>query len=135
MRTAGCVSRSRLVALATRRPSISATAASAVRSGRASDSDTDGPPRRVPPALATAPSAMQPSADDAPAPAPTAAAGGSRFYVQKKVVVGNSSRYIPTDRRGDNEDVTHRWRVYVRAPPDVRTGRANRERCSSRIPV
>lgn len=43
---------------------------------------------------------------------------GSRFYVKKRVVIGNTSKYIPPERREDNDKSTHKWMVYVRGPPE-----------------
>ncbi|KAM6122414.1 LOW QUALITY PROTEIN: YEATS domain-containing protein 2 [Pterocles gutturalis] len=37
----------------------------------------------------------------------------SRLYVKKTIVVGNVSKYIPPDKRG-NDQSTHKWMVYVR---------------------
>lgn len=42
---------------------------------------------------------------------------GSRFYVKKRIIIGNTSKYIPPDRREDNDKSTHKWMVYVRGPP------------------
>eukprot|EP00794_Sanderia_malayensis_P016162 gene16162-17785_t len=42
----------------------------------------------------------------------------NRFYVTKKVIVGNISKFIPLDKREKNDQSTHKWMVYVRAPPD-----------------
>lgn len=42
---------------------------------------------------------------------------GSRFYVKKRVIIGNTSKYIPPDRREANDKSTHKWMVYVRGPP------------------
>lgn len=38
----------------------------------------------------------------------------SRFKVEKMIIVGNVSRYIPTDKRDDSDQSTHKWMVYVR---------------------
>uniref|UniRef100_A0A1A7YJJ0 YEATS domain-containing protein 2 n=1 Tax=Iconisemion striatum TaxID=60296 RepID=A0A1A7YJJ0_9TELE len=38
----------------------------------------------------------------------------SRLYVKKTIVVGNVSRYIPPDKREENDQSTHKWMVYVR---------------------
>ncbi|XP_072330857.1 YEATS domain-containing protein 2 isoform X2 [Scyliorhinus torazame] len=38
----------------------------------------------------------------------------SRLYVKKTIVVGNVSKYIPPDKREDNDQSTHKWMVYVR---------------------
>ena len=42
---------------------------------------------------------------------------GSRFYVKKRVIIGNTSKYIPPDRREEKDKSTHKWMVYVRGPP------------------
>lgn len=46
------------------------------------------------------------------------ASAGSRFYVKKRIIVGNTSKYISLDRREDNDKSTHKWMVYVRGPPE-----------------
>ncbi|XP_027717599.1 YEATS domain-containing protein 2 isoform X1 [Vombatus ursinus] len=38
----------------------------------------------------------------------------SRLFVKKTIVVGNVSKYIPPDKREDNDQSTHKWMVYVR---------------------
>ncbi|XP_077344501.1 YEATS domain-containing protein 2 isoform X2 [Lithobates pipiens] len=38
----------------------------------------------------------------------------SRRFVKKTLVVGNVSRYIPPDKREENDQSTHKWMVYVR---------------------
>ncbi|XP_059805668.1 YEATS domain-containing protein 2 isoform X2 [Hypanus sabinus] len=38
----------------------------------------------------------------------------SRLYVKKTIVVGNVSKYIPPDKREENDPSTHKWMVYVR---------------------
>ncbi|XP_078119789.1 YEATS domain-containing protein 2 isoform X1 [Sander vitreus] len=38
----------------------------------------------------------------------------SRLYAKKTIVVGNVSRYIPPDKREENDQSTHKWMVYVR---------------------
>ncbi|XP_067898037.1 YEATS domain-containing protein 2 isoform X2 [Heterodontus francisci] len=38
----------------------------------------------------------------------------SRFYIKKTIVVGNVSKYIPPDKREENDQSTHKWMVYVR---------------------
>ena len=43
---------------------------------------------------------------------------GSRFYIKKRIIVGNTSKYISIDRREDNDKSTHKWMVYVRGPPE-----------------
>lgn len=43
---------------------------------------------------------------------------GSRFYLKKRIIVGNTSKYISIDRREDNDKSTHKWMVYVRGPPE-----------------
>eukprot|EP01137_Pigoraptor_chileana_P020662 Opistho-2@83312 len=42
--------------------------------------------------------------------------GGSRFYVTKRIIVGNTSKYIPPDKREADDESTHKWMVYVRGP-------------------
>ncbi|XP_062617368.1 YEATS domain-containing protein 2-like [Saccostrea cucullata] len=39
-----------------------------------------------------------------------------RFKVKKRIVIGNVSKYIPVDRRDENDQSTHKWMVYVRGP-------------------
>ena len=46
------------------------------------------------------------------------ASTGSRFYIKKRIIVGNTSKYISIDRREDNDKSTHKWMVYVRGPPE-----------------
>ncbi|CAI9562410.1 unnamed protein product [Staurois parvus] len=38
----------------------------------------------------------------------------SRRFVKKTLVVGNVSKYIPPDKREENDQSTHKWMVYVR---------------------
>ncbi|XP_061835702.1 YEATS domain-containing protein 2 isoform X1 [Nerophis lumbriciformis] len=38
----------------------------------------------------------------------------SRVYAKKTIVVGNVSKYIPPDKREENDQSTHKWMVYVR---------------------
>ncbi|XP_044075074.1 YEATS domain-containing protein 2 isoform X1 [Siniperca chuatsi] len=38
----------------------------------------------------------------------------SRLYAKKTIVVGNVSKYIPPDKREENDQSTHKWMVYVR---------------------
>jgi len=38
----------------------------------------------------------------------------SRFYVSKKLIVGNVSKYLLADARKENDQSTHKWMVYVR---------------------
>ncbi|XP_002734523.1 YEATS domain-containing protein 2-like [Saccoglossus kowalevskii] len=40
----------------------------------------------------------------------------SRFHVKKRIVVGNISKYIPPDKREENDPSTHKWMAYVRGP-------------------
>ena len=42
----------------------------------------------------------------------------NRFYVTKKVIVGNISKYITPDNRQGYDKSTHKWMVYVRGPKD-----------------
>ena len=42
----------------------------------------------------------------------------SRYKVKKRIVIGNVSKYIPTEKRDDNDRATHKWMVYVRGPRD-----------------
>ena len=46
------------------------------------------------------------------------ACAGSRFYVKKRIIVGNTSKYISLDMRESNDKSTHKWMVYVRGPPE-----------------
>ncbi|XP_021347557.1 YEATS domain-containing protein 2-like isoform X2 [Mizuhopecten yessoensis] len=41
-----------------------------------------------------------------------------RAKVKKRIIVGNVSKYIPVDRREENDQPTHKWMVYVRGPKD-----------------
>ncbi|ORX87846.1 hypothetical protein K493DRAFT_341439 [Basidiobolus meristosporus CBS 931.73] len=42
---------------------------------------------------------------------------GSRFYIKKRVIVGNVSKFIPTSRRKRGmEHYSHKWMVYVEFP-------------------
>jgi transcription initiation factor IIF auxiliary subunit len=34
------------------------------------------------------------------------------------MVISYIFRYIPVDKREDNDPATHKWMVYVRGPPD-----------------
>ncbi|KAM3604504.1 uncharacterized protein V6R79_011968 [Siganus canaliculatus] len=38
----------------------------------------------------------------------------SRLFAKKTIVVGNVSKYIPPDKREENDQSTHKWMVYVR---------------------
>lgn len=40
----------------------------------------------------------------------------SRFYVTKRIIVGNTSQYLLSTTKGD--PTTHKWMVYVRGPPE-----------------
>lgn len=42
----------------------------------------------------------------------------SRFRIKKKIIVGNASKFIPLDRREDNDPSTHKWLIYVRGPKE-----------------
>ena len=42
----------------------------------------------------------------------------SRFYIKKQIIVGNTSKYIPFEKREQNDRSTHKWMVYVRGPPE-----------------
>ncbi|KAJ8357429.1 hypothetical protein SKAU_G00202230 [Synaphobranchus kaupii] len=44
----------------------------------------------------------------------TAGEDSSRLYVKKTIVVGNVSKYIPPDKREENDQSTHKWMAYVR---------------------
>lgn len=46
----------------------------------------------------------------------TTSCTGSRFYIKKRIIVGNTSKYISIDRREENDKSTHKWMVYVRGP-------------------
>lgn len=46
----------------------------------------------------------------------------NRFYLTKKIIVGNVSKYLLSDSRKENDKSTHKWMVYVRGPahePDI----------------
>ncbi|XP_013410048.1 YEATS domain-containing protein 2 isoform X2 [Lingula anatina] len=47
------------------------------------------------------------------APAVSPSRGG-RFKIKKRIVVGNVSKYIPFEKRDENDHATHKWMVYVR---------------------
>ncbi|KAG8580606.1 hypothetical protein GDO81_007360 [Engystomops pustulosus] len=38
----------------------------------------------------------------------------ARRFVKKTIVVGNVSKYIPPDKREENDQSTHKWMIYVR---------------------
>ena len=40
----------------------------------------------------------------------------SRFYITKRIIVGNTSQYLLSTMKGD--PTTHKWMVYVRGPPE-----------------
>ena len=40
----------------------------------------------------------------------------SRFYITKRIIVGNTSQYLLSTTKGD--PTTHKWMVYVRGPPE-----------------
>ncbi|KAI9286197.1 hypothetical protein BC943DRAFT_359374 [Umbelopsis sp. AD052] len=43
---------------------------------------------------------------------------GSRFYIKKRVIVGNVSKFIPIDKREAGlRQYTHKWMIYVTTPP------------------
>ncbi|KAL1920461.1 uncharacterized protein VTP21DRAFT_838 [Calcarisporiella thermophila] len=50
---------------------------------------------------------------------------GSRFYVKRRVIVGNVSKFVPPERRDPAMGkFTHKWMIYVASPanhPDVAT--------------
>ncbi|KAI9204930.1 uncharacterized protein BJ171DRAFT_91905 [Polychytrium aggregatum] len=50
-------------------------------------------------------------------------AGGSRFYIERKIIVGNSSKFIPPDtRKADLARFQFKWIAYLRGPredPDI----------------
>ena len=37
----------------------------------------------------------------------------SRFYIKRRIVVGNVSKYLSKESRGLNSRLTHKWMVYV----------------------
>jgi len=46
----------------------------------------------------------------------------SRFYVKKRIIVGNTSKFIPPEKREASDRTTHKWMVYVRGgaeKPDI----------------
>lgn len=43
---------------------------------------------------------------------------GSRFYLKKRIIIGNTSKYISIDSREENDKSTHKWMMYVRGPPE-----------------
>jgi len=43
---------------------------------------------------------------------------GSRFYVKRRIVVGNVSKWVAPEKRDPNlQKYTHKWMVYVAGPP------------------
>lgn len=42
---------------------------------------------------------------------------GIRYKNKIRVIVGNVSKYISSDKRDPNDHSTHKWMVYVRCPP------------------
>ncbi|XP_028407774.1 YEATS domain-containing protein 2-like isoform X2 [Dendronephthya gigantea] len=42
----------------------------------------------------------------------------SRFYVKRRIIIGNTSKYILPEQRERNDRSTHKWMVYVRGPKD-----------------
>ena len=40
----------------------------------------------------------------------------TRFYITKRIIVGNTSQYLLSTMKGD--PTTHKWMVYVRGPPE-----------------
>ncbi|KAI9596987.1 yeats family-domain-containing protein [Syncephalis fuscata] len=53
-----------------------------------------------------------------PVPITTLSSSGSRFYVKRRVTVGNTSQYIPPLKRSeDKKNHSHRWMVYIVGPP------------------
>ncbi|RUS24917.1 yeats family-domain-containing protein [Jimgerdemannia flammicorona] len=45
---------------------------------------------------------------------------GSRFYVKKRVVIGNVSKFVPKEKRDPHlAKFTHKWMVYVVGPPNA----------------
>lgn len=56
-------------------------------------------------------------------PAAAAAAAATRNSstankVKKKIIVGNTSTYIPEDHREETDQYTHKWMIYVRGPKE-----------------
>ncbi|XP_064461714.1 YEATS domain-containing protein 2-like isoform X2 [Ornithodoros turicata] len=43
---------------------------------------------------------------------------GPRSKNKIRIIVGNVSKYIPSDKRDPNDHATHKWMVYVRCPPN-----------------
>ncbi|EDV27127.1 uncharacterized protein TRIADDRAFT_54769 [Trichoplax adhaerens] len=43
----------------------------------------------------------------------------SRFYTKKRIIIGNTSKYIPLDQRDEHNQSTHKWMVYVRGTEEV----------------
>ena len=42
----------------------------------------------------------------------------SRFYVKRRIIIGNTSKFILPEQREGNDRSTHKWMVYVRGPKD-----------------
>ncbi|CAG8538490.1 3242_t:CDS:10 [Paraglomus occultum] len=50
----------------------------------------------------------------------TASMDGSRFYLKRRIIVGNISKWIPPDKRHQKlKDYTHQWMIYVVGPPNA----------------
>ena len=48
----------------------------------------------------------------------------NRFYIKKRIVIGNTSKFIPPDKRESIDQSTHKWMIYVRgsdSEPNIST--------------
>ena len=41
----------------------------------------------------------------------------TKIVVRKRIIVGNTSRYIPEKLRESGDQFTHKWMIYIRGPP------------------
>ncbi|KAG0799353.1 hypothetical protein G6F57_004864 [Rhizopus arrhizus] len=52
---------------------------------------------------------------------PTTADIGSRFYIKRRIIVGNVSKFIAPERRDPSlKQFTHKWMIYVVEPPQTK---------------
>ena len=61
---------------------------------------------------------LNPSGNPLNAEFPSLTCLGSRFYLKKRIIIGNTSKYISIDSREENDKSTHKWMMYVRGPPE-----------------
>eukprot|EP01090_Pellita_catalonica_P010638 TRINITY_DN2206_c0_g2_i1.p1 TRINITY_DN2206_c0_g2~~TRINITY_DN2206_c0_g2_i1.p1 ORF type:complete len:681 (+),score=117.61 TRINITY_DN2206_c0_g2_i1:3-2045(+) len=53
-----------------------------------------------------------------PASTSTSEETSSRFHVKKRIIVGNTSKYIQPKNKDKEDRATHKWMVYVRGGPE-----------------